>query len=38
VYPGEDGVVRTAKVETTNGILLRPVSKLAVLDVEPYNG
>lgn len=32
-YPGKDGVARKADVETTSGVLNRPVSKLAVLDV-----
>lgn len=34
VYAGKDGVVRRAEVATTTGILKRPVSKLAVLDIE----
>ncbi|XP_065076806.1 uncharacterized protein LOC135700266 [Ochlerotatus camptorhynchus] len=32
-YPGKDGVVRNAAVETSSGVLRRPVCKLAVLEV-----
>lgn len=31
---GTDGIVRTAEVQTVNGILRRPATRLAVLDVE----
>ncbi|XP_065365551.1 uncharacterized protein LOC135958583 [Calliphora vicina] len=34
VFPGSDGVIRRADVQTSSGILKRPVSKLAVLDLE----
>ncbi|XP_073838192.1 uncharacterized protein [Musca autumnalis] len=34
VYLGKDGVVRQADIATSTGVLKRPVSKLAVLDVE----
>ncbi|XP_049307343.1 uncharacterized protein LOC125777139 [Bactrocera dorsalis] len=34
VQRGSDGVIRRADVRTSSGILRRPVSKLAVLDVE----
>ncbi|XP_065074451.1 uncharacterized protein LOC135698403 [Ochlerotatus camptorhynchus] len=34
-YPGKDGVARRADVETSSGVLRRPVCKLAVLDVVP---
>lgn len=34
VYQGVDGVVRRADVRTRSGVLRRPVSKLAVLEVE----
>jgi len=33
LIPGRDGVVRTAKVKTQNGILLRPVQRLFPLEV-----
>ena len=31
VYPGNDGIVRVARVKTEQGIYKRPVTKLAVL-------
>jgi len=31
-YPGPDGIVRTAKVKTKNGELLRPIQKLCLLE------
>lgn len=31
--PGKDGRVRQADVQTSNGILRRPVAKIAVLEV-----
>jgi transposase InsO family protein len=34
VHPGSDGRVRTATVRTANGVYLRPVSKLAVIDLD----
>ena len=34
VFPGSDGVIRRADVQTSSGILRRPVSKLAVLDLD----
>lgn len=34
VYPGQDGRIRKADVHTLNGIFQRPVTKLAVLDIE----
>ncbi|XP_065356313.1 uncharacterized protein LOC135950711 [Calliphora vicina] len=34
VFPGSDGVIRRADVQTSSGILKRPVCKLAVLDLE----
>ncbi|XP_073831630.1 uncharacterized protein [Musca autumnalis] len=34
VYLGKDGVVRQADIATSTGVLKRPVSKLAVLDIE----
>ncbi|XP_037818591.1 uncharacterized protein LOC119608296 [Lucilia sericata] len=34
VFPGSDGVIRRADVQTSSGILKRPVSKLAVLDLD----
>ncbi|XP_065356291.1 uncharacterized protein LOC135950688 [Calliphora vicina] len=34
VFKGRDGVIRRADVRTCTGILKRPVSKLAVLDLE----
>lgn len=33
VYPGKDGQVRSAEVQTSGGVLRRPASKLAVLDI-----
>lgn len=33
VYKGQDGQVRVADVKTTNGVLRRPATKLAILDV-----
>ncbi|XP_062713763.1 uncharacterized protein LOC115256765 [Aedes albopictus] len=33
VYPGNDGRIRKVDVQTTNGVLQRPVTKVAVLDV-----
>jgi hypothetical protein len=32
VYPGRDGLVRTAHVKTKNSILLRPIRKLCLLE------
>lgn len=32
-YPGKDGRVRAADVQTSGGVLQRPASKLAVLDI-----
>ncbi|XP_055633828.1 uncharacterized protein LOC129774158 [Toxorhynchites rutilus septentrionalis] len=37
-YPGKDGVVRRADVETSGGIMQRPVCKLAVLIVHGEDG
>lgn len=34
VYPGKDGRIRRADVQTKGGILQRPVSKLAVLTID----
>lgn len=34
VFPGRDGRVRNAEVKTADGVLKRPTSKLAVLDVK----
>ena len=31
VFPGSDGVVRSAKIQTSNGIFVRPAVKLAPL-------
>jgi hypothetical protein len=31
VFPGQDGVVRVAKVRTFHGYLVRPVAKLVVI-------
>ena len=33
LIPGKDGVVRTARVKTQHGILLRPVQKLYPLEL-----
>lgn len=33
VYPGSDGVVRVATIRTVNGVVKRPVVKLAMLHV-----
>ncbi|XP_065084796.1 uncharacterized protein LOC135707005 [Ochlerotatus camptorhynchus] len=33
VYPGKDGRIRSANVRTATGVLQRPLTKLAVLDV-----
>lgn len=33
VFPGKDGRVRTAAVKTSDGIVKRPASRLAVLDI-----
>lgn len=33
VIPGKDGIIRQADIQTANGVLRRPVVKLAVLDV-----
>lgn len=33
-YPGKDGIVRRADVQTNRGMLQRPVAKLAILDVD----
>lgn len=38
VYPGKDGRIRRADVKTTAGIFLRPVTQLAVLDVQDEGG
>lgn len=40
IYPGPDGRVRNAEVKTQDGLLRRPVSKLALLDIkdEPQMG
>ena len=38
VCAGSDGVVRGAVVRTKNGVLKRPVSKLAVLDLVVNHG
>ena len=32
VFPGSDGVVRSAEVKTKFGVLKRPVAKLALLE------
>ena len=32
VFPGKDGLVRTAEVKTKNSTLLRPISKLCLLE------
>lgn len=37
VYPSSDGRIRRVSVRTSTGIFIRPVSKLAVLDVRPKN-
>lgn len=34
LFVGKDGVARSAEVSTANGLLRRPISKLAVLNVE----
>ncbi|XP_055621992.1 uncharacterized protein LOC129765605 [Toxorhynchites rutilus septentrionalis] len=34
VYPGKDGRIRRADIQTKSGILQRPVTKLAVLEIE----
>lgn len=34
VYRGADGEIRRADVRTSTGVLRRPVSKLAVLDID----
>ena len=34
IYKGKDGVIRRADVRTKTGVIMRPVSKLAVLDLE----
>lgn len=34
VYPGSDGRIRTASVKTMDGEFKRPLSKLAVLNIE----
>lgn len=34
VFKGKDGQIRTAEIKGASGILRRPVSKLAVLDVQ----
>ena len=38
LYQGRDGVARSADVATSDGILKRPVSKLAVLDIVAEDG
>lgn len=38
VYPGRDGRVRSASIQTSQGIYDRPVSKLAILDVHTDEG
>ncbi|XP_065084488.1 uncharacterized protein LOC135706762 [Ochlerotatus camptorhynchus] len=38
VYPGRDGRVRSADVQTSAGIMHRPATKLAVLDVTRKGG
>lgn len=34
VYPAKDGIIRFADIETSTGIIRRPTSKLAVLNIE----
>jgi len=34
IYPGQDGVVRVVTIRTTDGIIKRPVVKLAVLPID----
>ncbi|KYN50062.1 hypothetical protein ALC62_00090, partial [Cyphomyrmex costatus] len=34
VYPGPDGIVRTALIKTAKGSYVRPLSKLAILPIE----
>ena len=36
VYPGDDGVVRSAKMKTEDGELKRPVVKMAALFYECF--
>lgn len=38
LFKGKDGIARSANVSTNTGVLKRPVSKLAVLDVEAPTG
>lgn len=38
VYPGRDGRVRSADVQTSAGIMHRPATKLAILDVAREGG
>ncbi|XP_055528011.1 uncharacterized protein LOC129720559 [Wyeomyia smithii] len=38
VYPGKDGHVRRAKVQTKSGIFERPATKLALVDIREMNG
>ncbi|XP_073835298.1 uncharacterized protein isoform X2 [Musca autumnalis] len=38
LFHGKDGVARSAKVNTSSGIYRRPISKLAVLDVDEDSG
>ena len=32
VYPGSDGMVRTAKVKTKDSVYIRPIQKLCLLE------
>ena len=36
VYPGDDGVVRSAKIKTEHGELKRPIVKMATLFYECF--
>ncbi|XP_059216470.1 uncharacterized protein LOC131994137 isoform X1 [Stomoxys calcitrans] len=38
LFHGKDGVARSAEVRTSAGVYRRPVSRLAVLDVEAHDG
>ena len=35
VYPGPDGIVRTAKVKTKDSVFIRPIQKLCLLENDP---
>ena len=36
VFPGKDGLVRTAKVKTASATFVRPVTKLALIESVSY--